>query len=233
MRRLIVSTCVIASACALASPARSADLPLNGPRQAFTVNEFLSGWYLRGDVGYRFATDPGGALAGSSFTSSSVGDNGSVSLGIGYQAGWLRGDVTANYGFRPKFVGNTAAASPDVSAHMDAITTLFNGYVDFSPWHGFTPYIGAGLGFSVIKPANLVTVSVPAGVTSSAPSRFDFAWDVTAGATYALSRSWMIDTSYRYIHIGNPTSVLNGVGTIDYGDLSAHELRAGLRFLID
>src|SRR5690242_17493041 len=109
--RHLIPTVIVASACALASPARSADLPLNGPRQAFTVSEFLSGWYLRGDVGYRFSTDPGGALGGNSFTSSSVGDSGSVSLGIGYQAGWFRGDVTANYGFRPKFIGNTAAAS--------------------------------------------------------------------------------------------------------------------------
>ena len=233
MRRLIVSTCIVASACAFASPARSADLPLNGPQQAFTVSEFLSGWYLRGDVGYSFFADPGGALAGNSFTSSSIGNTGSVDLGIGYQAGWLRGDVTASYAFRPKFIGNTAAASPDVAARMDAITTLFNGYFDFSPWHGFTPYIGAGLGFSVLRPSQFTTVSVPATVTAAIPSRFDFAWDVTAGASYALSRSWLIDTSYRYIHVGNPSGVLNNFGTVDFGDMSAHELRAGLRYLID
>src|SRR5215471_513896 len=103
MRHLNVSVIVVASACMLAGAAHAADLPIGGPNP-YAVNEFVSNWYLRGDIGYQFSASSGTAAA--PFTGSSYGDAGAIDFGIGYQSGWLRGDVTSSWVFQPSFTGD-------------------------------------------------------------------------------------------------------------------------------
>src|SRR5262249_16785875 len=142
-------------------------------------------------------------------------------------------DVTASYAWPSQFIGNTAAFSPDIRAKVAPITTLFNGYFDFGNWHGFTPYVGGGIGFSWIRPTQFASVSIPVGVNAGNPGHCAFAWAAPAGISFAVSRNLLIDTSYRYLHIGSPSTNLSGVGIVDYGSMDAHEVRAGLRFMID
>jgi opacity protein-like surface antigen len=230
MRHLSISAVVVASACLLApAAAQAADLPIGGPRP-LAVDEFVSNWYLRGDVGYQFSASSG--TSNPPFTGSSYSDAGVIDFGIGYRAGWLRADVTSSWVFEPHFTGSTAAANPDVTARVNAISTLFNVYVDLGNWYGLTPYVGGGAGFSWLRPTGFNAVTLPV-VGAISRDTIDFSWDLTAGFSYAVTRQFLIDTSYRFLHVGTPRTDIAGFGTIDYGSMDVHELKTGIRYLID
>ncbi len=229
MRQLNVSVIVLASACMLAPAAKAADLPAGGP-QAFRVDEFVSNWYLRGDVGYQFSasgSDTNAPFIGSQFT-----DSGTIDFGIGYRAGWLRADVTSTWLFEPWFYGSTTRAQPDVKARMNVIATLFNLYADLGTWYGFTPYIGGGAGFSWMRATEFQSISMPPSASNNSGD-FDLSWDLTVGFSYAVSRQFLIDTSYRYLHIGTPKTEMVNFGPLDFGSMDAHEFKTGFRYLID
>ena len=225
MRHLSISAIVVASTCLLAPVAHAADLPIGGP-SPYAVNEFVSNWYLRGDVGYQFSASSGSANP--PLTSASYSDVGVLDFGVGYRAGWLRGDVTVSWS-APQFTGSTARSSPDVTTRFDVIATLFNLYVDLGNWYGVTPYVGGGIGFSWLHPSAFNSVSLPSAIKGDT---YDFSWDVTAGVSYPLTRQFLIDTSYRYLHMGTPQSNL-GTILLDYGSMDAHEFKAGFRYMID
>jgi len=229
MRHLSVSVVVLASAGLLAPAAHAADLPIGGPAP-YAVSEFVSNWYLRGDIGYQFSAGTAGADA--PFTSASYGDAGVIDLGIGYRAGWLRGDVTSSWAFQPSFTGDTPGHPGSVTARINVVSTLFNIYADLGNWYGITPYIGGGAGFSWMRPVEFNSTTLPvAGAISS--GTFDFSWDLTAGFTYAVTRQILIDTSYRFLHVGTPQTNIAGFGPVDYGSMDVHELKTGFRYLID
>jgi opacity protein-like surface antigen len=223
MRCLTVSATIVACACAIAAPARAADLP--SARPAFTVNEFFSNWYLRGDIGYNVYASP----SGSGFSNPSFENMADFDIGIGYQKGWFRADVTSGYAFQPHFSGDIGGGN--VAARINAVTTLLNGYVDFGTWHGLTPYVGAGMGFSWIRATDFASTTFPP--PTSAFNAYSFAWDATAGLSFPIARTWLVDTSYRFVHVGTPKIGVPGFGVVDTGSMDAHELRAGLRYMID
>jgi len=235
MRRLAISSIIATSGLALVGTAYAADLPFLS-KEPLVVSEFVSNWYLRGDVGYRVADTSGGGLAGVGFTDTSGSNVASFDFGIGYKMGAFRADVTANYGMKQHFFGSSAVAAPDVQATFEAITTLVSGYYDFGTWYGLTPYVGAGIGFTWIKPSNVSSISLftlaPA-VTTTSPGGWDFSWAATAGVSYPITRNLALDTSYRFLHVGTPKTTLSNIGIIDYGDINAHEFRFGARYMID
>jgi opacity protein-like surface antigen len=128
----------------------------------------VSGWYLRGDIG--FSNQKVGSLFNSNysnFTSVTNIDKGFdaaplFGLGIGYAFNhWLRFDVTGEYRGAANFKGldigtlpacNTGPgpcfADDRYTASKSEWTFLFNGYVDLGTWYNFTPFVGAGVGVS-------------------------------------------------------------------------------------
>lgn len=215
--------------------ARAADMPYSAPGPQ--VQEFFSAWYLRGDVGYRFNSVSGGSALGSNFVSSDLKDTGTVGGGVGYKWGWFRADITFDYGSGPKFVGDTLGPQ-HVNAKLSSYTTLFNGYIDMGTWYGFTPYIGAGVGTSYLKPGQF-TYAGPSGAVSttiSADTKWDFSWAAMAGLSYAIGPTLIIDASYRYLDLGEARSTIATVtpppGEVKYGNWTAQEVRVGLRYLI-
>ncbi len=119
MRRLNVSILVVLSACALAGAAQAADMPLRGSQEAFAVREFVSPWYVRGDVGYWFSTKNGG--------SPSYSDVAALDFGIGYRGVGWRADVTTSYAFQPH-ANISPFGTPDIRARnqrlRDAVQRL-------------------------------------------------------------------------------------------------------------
>lgn len=229
MRRLTAAA-IIASVSALGGVAQAADLPFTAP-PAYVVSEVHSGWYVRGDIGYQFSGSTGTTDA--PFTDSSYGDVGVIDFGIGYRAtGWLRGDVTSSYAFQPRFTGDTAGHPMSVTARINVVSTLFNIYADLGSWYGLTPYLGAGMGFSWMRPTEFAATTLPTGGAISSGT-IDLSWDLTAGFSYALSRQFVIDTSYRFLHVGTPRTNIANFGAIDYGSMDVHEFRTGFRYMID
>lgn len=214
--------------------ARAADMPYGAPGPQ--VQEYFSNWYLRIDGGRRFNSISGGNSLGSSFLATSFKDSDTIGGGVGYKWSWFRADITFDYGSGPKFVGDSLAGD-HVTAKLSSYTTLLNGYADLGTWYGFTPYVGAGVGTSYLKPGQFTLVG-PAGFFSTVGSdtKWDFSWAAMAGVSYALGPSLYIDAAYRYIELGTPRSsvftLAPPAGEVKYGDWTAQEVRIGLRYLI-
>ena len=208
--------------------------------------ELASAWYLRGDLGYKWYTAPDAHFDVAGYghmKDTSMAATGLAGFGFGYQFNpHFRSDLTLDYEWPSEFHGKLkcpGACSGKYSneyASIDAWTTLFNVYYDIGTWNRFTPYLGAGIGTSYLTSTD-VHYRNPGGATGkwSGASEWNFAWQVTAGASYALNNNWVIDTNYRFVGLGNAVSGKTSIGgkPIHYDNIMASELRVGLRFLIN
>lgn len=210
--------------------------------------EIVSGWYLRGDIGYKWYKDPNGRfdVAGyGDMSNESLDDTGVIGLGFGYQYNsHFRTDITIDYEWAGRFRGDLPCPAPcgggggglfsEESADISAWTGLINGYFDFGTWSGFTPYVGAGVGASLVIVDDVAFVN-PDGTTGTygGDEEWNFAWALMAGASYDLSHKLALDLNYRYLSLGDGKSDVALFNTvIDYEDLAAHEVRIGLRYKI-
>jgi opacity protein-like surface antigen len=240
----------------------AADMPeapfVPGPK-AGTPVEFTSGWYLRGDVGYKiwhapsltFFNDAGPVVP---YDNESLANTWVAGFGFGYQFNQrFRADITADYEGAAAFGATVPCAGgacgfTTEAAHVSAWTILANAYVDF-PLMGegpgnITPYVGAGIGFADVNWANYT--STCAGLCGSSvsdygsTSQWRFAWALTAGASFHLTNKLLLDANYRFLDIANGLAVAStasggapSFGHSTYKDLYAHEFRIGLRYLIN
>jgi opacity protein-like surface antigen len=220
----------------------------------------VSGWYLRGDIG--FSNQNVGSLFNSNYsgyttvTSVDKGFDAAplFGLGIGYTVNnWLRLDVTGEYRGAANFKGlDVGTISPGVfaadryTASKSEWTFLFNGYVDLGTWYNFTPFVGAGVGFSRNTISNFGDFSTcvdSSGCGGSdafggTASTWNFAWALHAGLAYQLSRNVTLELAYRYIDLGNARSgdVIVFTGTnnffnpMEFNHLTSNDVKLGLRF---
>lgn len=213
--------------------------------------EIGSGWYLRGDIGFKMYGTPSANfnLTGyGDMANETISNTGVVGVGFGYTYNsHFRTDVTFDYEWPGEFHGELpcpgGCASPGFSnefADISIWTGLVNGYFDLFTAGGFTPYIGAGAGFSVVTTSNNVGYS-PATPTTPDPyegaSKANFAWALMAGFGYQMSPNWILDVNYRYAHLGSGVSgdvtVAAGTAPVTYDNLTAQEIRFGIRYLIN
>jgi opacity protein-like surface antigen len=222
----------------LAAQAQAADappiepLPPVIPQPPSVVEEFTSGWYLRGDIGYRF-NDLGTvtALKGANPTNNEIDDSVLLGVGAGYKSGWFRADVTFDYGGNLAYTG-TRSVPGDLTGKVDSYTTLFNVYFDLGTWSGLTPYIGGGVGGSFIRGRNFAVRNTT--IPLDGFNRWNLGWAWMAGVSSALSPSVVIDLGYRYIDLGDATSNFDTTGNQYFlNHLTAHEIRLGARYLFD
>ena len=252
LRRKILALAVMATSTSI-SVASAADYPLPAP-----VPEF-SGWYLRGDIG--FSNQFVGSLFNENynrFISVTNVDRGFdaaplFGLGVGYNINnWFRIDVTGEYRARANFhgldLGNVALGTiPDrYTASKYEWTGLVNGYVDLGTWWYFTPFVGAGFGFSRNTVTNFGDISLNAcpgslcvsDAHSSDFSKWNFAWALYAGVGYRVTPLMTIELAYRYIDLGNAQTgtMVNYAGGTDtpfeFRHLTSSDIRLGLRFNI-
>ncbi|MDB5601924.1 MAG: hypothetical protein JWN71_3968 [Xanthobacteraceae bacterium] len=199
------------------------------------VEEFGTGWYLRGDIGYR-QTNLGSTSTtngGSNPSRGELDDAFSMGLGVGLKSGWFRADITADYMTKANYRGTTFTAD-DTRTSIEGVVALANVYFDLGTWSGLTPYVGVGVGASNLWTKGLVSPGLPANTNMSTGTKWGMAWAAMAGASYQLSARMLIDGGYRYIHMGEASTGEDIMGNqIQFKDLTAHELRIGVRYLID
>lgn len=222
----------------------------------------VSGWYLRGDIG--FSNQNVGSLFNSNysgFTTVTSVDKGFdaaplFGLGIGYSFNhWLRFDVTGEYRGAANFHGlDVGTISPGVfaddryTASKSEWTFLFNGYVDLGTWYNFTPFVGAGVGFSRNTISNFGDFSTCIDSSNCAlggsdafggtASTWNFAWALHAGLAYQLSRNVTLELAYRYIDLGKARSgdlvafdgTNNFFNPMEFNHLTSNDVKLGLRF---
>ncbi len=181
----------------------------------------MSGWYLRGDVGFRWNS---GGVSSNNVTSEKYTTSFDGTAGFGWKYQWegnLILGAELNYSrFLSSGLGSSTdsmtrqlATTPQApaqhhyfyTAKISSQAVLANGYIDFGTWANLTPYIGAGAGIARLKSVDYVdTTDSPTqpnnatGVTSRG-SQQNFAWAAMAGVSYQVAQNWMIDVGYRYL----------------------------------
>ena len=248
---------------------------IGDPVEEYVPVEIGSGWYLRGDVGYAFAPSPSGQFTyrtfdpltatygQSNFATGDISTNVTFGAGVGYRfTDWLRADVTID-GFRARFDGTTTSGTPCIgtpafagtscrsedSARFSVMSLMANGYADLGTVVGFTPYIGAGIGYSLISFADLtnnvycVGATCPVGYVGTSAhggvKDFRFTYAAMAGVSYDISNNLKVDLGYKYRRISggdmfnwdafSANAGATGVQGKDPG-FSSHEVKLGLRY---
>ncbi|WP_274627491.1 outer membrane protein [Arvimicrobium flavum] len=234
--------------------------------------EVGSGWYLRGDIGYVFSQktdsytyrtfDAGTGTYGSArFDEVDLKEPFTFGAGFGYHFNdLLRADFTVD-GMRTRMNGQTFSALPctpmlagtgcrsEDRADVSAISFMANGYVDLGTVAGFTPYVGAGAGYTYVSWSELdskfycVGGNCPGsylGLSENGGAKeWRFTWQAMAGVAYAINKNLKVDLGYRYRQIekgdmfdwdaGSAAVGATGIQGRD-GDLEQHEVRIGLRY---
>jgi len=123
------------------------------------------------------------------------------------------------------------------------IQTLFvNAYYDFRNSTAFTPYLGGGLGLAFIRAKgnyswdqfNSVGDHVDWESTSmGAKSTVNFAWNIGAGAAYAINNNISLDMGYRFAGLGGAESKWSDSyvpGRTKTKNVYMHQIMLGARF---
>lgn len=246
--------------------------------------EVGSGWYLRGDIGYAVTTSAKGPFSyrtfdaltatygASTFATSSIDTGFTFGGGIGYRFNeWIRADATIE-GFQGKFEGTTTSALPcldpvanpayvgttcrsEDEARYNGMSIMANAYVDLGTFAGFTPYAGAGAGYTYLRWGGLNndTYCVDGGgacpppqayistVTHPGEQSWRFTYAFMAGVAYDVTDVLKLDVGYRYRHIDggdmfhfDPASVTAGATGIQGTEsgFDQHEVKVGIRYEI-
>jgi opacity protein-like surface antigen len=148
--------------------------------------------------------------------------------------------------------GEYLQANTRYNGELSAFVGMANIYADLGRFGRITPYVGAGAGFSRVEVSNLNTYTVgslsdPATgaylretseAYSANNSEWNFAWALMAGFAMDWREGTKLDVGYRYIDLGSGTAGASDLlicvcGTIgqqlELSDLTAHEMRVGLR----
>jgi opacity protein-like surface antigen len=197
-------------------------------------NIFMSGWYVRADVGQRWdsLTSADAAPGFVNPTDSSSSNGAMYGLGAGFGSKWIRGDLTVDYAAPQKYQG-TFASPGDVTAKIQTSSALLNIYADLGTWHRLTPYIGAGIGAARITVSDFENAVLPPLSNSPAHSQWNLAWAAMAGTAFAISRNLQIDLGYRYLNFGNVQTSDGPGGHMTFRNVAAQEVRVGLRWSLD
>jgi opacity protein-like surface antigen len=217
----------------------AADMPGSEPlpvpeRRSYTLEAFSSGWYLRGDIGYRWGA-LNNAVSAAPFldpTDSRLGQTMVGTLGIGIKSRWLRTDLTVDVAGAQKYRG-TIAAADDVTARIRTTSILFNGYFDLGSWYRLTPYVGAGAGLTNVRVSDYQSLLSPPFASTGSHSQWNFTVAGMAGVAWQVAPNVMIDLGYRYLNFGNAATEADAFGAMTFKNIAAHEVRLGVRWSFD
>lgn len=137
--------------------------------------------------------------------------------------------------------------TPHANSQIQRLDALANLYVDLGTWSGFTPYVGGGLGVSRIQITSdtnwYMSNGLPYHITTDGfyfnwdrsidLIRYQFAWALMAGVSYAITPELALDVGYRYINLGTISGVQDATGNTYTKVVDAQEVRLGLRYLFD
>lgn len=240
-------TLVAALVCGSMSAANAADIyepPVVEAPPVYQPVDF-GGWYIRGDLGYRWSDFRGadyityGYYPGTGTLDGDLDGGWSIGGGVGYQINrYLRTDVTLDYWGGTDFTGETSGwcgeyrcTSLDETSY-DAWVLLANAYVDLGTYAGFTPYVGAGIGGTYLSWDDLRNTIYDDTTTHGGSSDWRFTYALMVGTSYCFNPNLNLDVGYRYSRIegGDMFGYAYGAGPGTDDGISTHEVRAGLRW---
>jgi opacity protein-like surface antigen len=220
-------------------------------------------WYFRLDTGVARHDNPYMLEDGvAELTHAHMDKTWTLGGGIGYYFNKnVRGDLTYDHRFKSDVQGYRydvsqlgggvdcdPAAGAQSSCHgtrsfgLKSDVFLANLYYDFDCRCGFTPYVGAGLGFVRHKTTTgQVTDTVNGGgVTGTIDSNSSthVAGALMAGMSFQIRERMNIDAGYRFLYLGETSTgaVRDNVNNVTIApdptveQIHAHEFRVGLRY---
>ncbi len=239
--------------------AHAADL-LPSPSMPYApAIEVGGGWYLRGDIGItnqdvdRLSLTPQSeavllGLGDEAFETIHADFDSSplVGLGLGYQFNnWIRADITGEYRGKATFHGLERSIDltgvNEYSATKSEWVGLANLYFDLGTWHGLTPFIGAGVGFTHTMIDNFRDVGINDAVAFSRDhSETELAWALHAGVAYDVTQNFKVEFAYRYLNLGDgKTDILHKYDdsgcrclAVKFKDLDSHDFKIGMRWML-
>jgi opacity protein-like surface antigen len=216
-------------------------------------------FYLRGDYSHAWQ-DAGELWGATThFSNSSVDDTWALGIGIGrYFGRGIRGDLTYEWRGETDVTGSTTitgcgGGQCTTSFGIKSQVLLANLYYDFRPGERFTPYIGVGLGV-VRHDVSGGEIVCGAVCTFGGDKDWNAAGALMAGFSYRIDRGahtrvsikdagfdapapgrLHLDVGYRYlylgeVHTGDRIGVVPATPGPRIEDLSAHEIRVGVRW---
>ncbi|MDB5593349.1 MAG: porin family protein [Hyphomicrobiales bacterium] len=96
-----------------------------------------------------------------------------------------------------------------------------------------TPAVWVDATGNPISPAPGVTFGKQNLDRTGRSRNWTFAWALMAGVSYDLTRNAKLDLGYRYVNLGRFTAEAIPTAFKSTNPISAHELRAGIRYMID
>jgi opacity protein-like surface antigen len=273
----LVAAVGIVTLCSVA--ANAAELPPLPEAPALPVPESAGNWYVRGDIGgANYATSrwtqaltglaPGDQSV-SGFTSKSIRPSAFAGAGIGYELHpWIRADIAVEYrassGLRGAFQERVFNPSPplaflgqsEFAGSLQTTAVMANAYGDLGTWYGFTPYLGAGIGFArhdlsgvtgsgfAATGPDFTSGNAPNGAsmpvafnTAAEKSKTNLAWSLMAGLSYSISPKLKLDLGYRHLDLGDiPSGSItcfcreSSTG-FKARNVASNEIRLGVRWL--
>ena len=223
-------------------------------------------WYFRLDAGVARHDNPYMLEDGvAELTGTKMDKTWTLGGGVGYYFNkHVRGDLTYDHRFKSDVQGyrydvsqnqpvgfdcdGNALNGPQSSCHgnrsfgLKSDVFLANLYYDFDCRCGFTPYVGAGLGFVKHKTtAGTVTDTVNGtGITGTVESGSSthVAAALMTGVSFQVRERMNIDAGYRFLYLGETATGAvrdNAGGVLIAPDptveqIHAHEFRVGLRY---
>lgn len=143
---------------------------------------------------------------------------------IGYRYNYYRTEFEYVWRNKDKW---TFEPDKNVTDKVDFRTQSFmwNHFVDFLPYNWWSPYVGAGIGFTKMKYNDKYinhkydeVIDQTAGYNTS-PTKFT--WSLGGGLTLKVTNKFNVDAGYRYYDMGS----------IHKMDVKAHEFYGGLRYV--
>ncbi|MBQ7632514.1 MAG: porin family protein [Alphaproteobacteria bacterium] len=142
---------------------------------------------------------------------------------LGYRYNYYRTELEYVWRDKDKWTMTSGSASDKLSFQTQSF--MWNHYIDFLPYNWWSPYVGAGLGFTKMKYHDTYTnnkygevIDQTAGYNTT-PTKFT--WSVGGGLTLKVTNKFNIDAGYRYYDMGS----------IHKMDVKAHEIYGGLRYV--
>jgi OmpA-OmpF porin, OOP family len=191
-------------------------------REAFPLS---GGWYLSGAVGGSWIadadfTDSGLSgeisLDGAPVLAGAVGKSLTDTLRAEVEVSWRRADLDAL-----TLDGFTGSAG--LSGDLSTTAALASLAYDFNPGGRLRPYVTGGVGLAHHDGDLDAVGGLPARISDSDTT---FAWQVGAGAAWALSDRVALFGGYRYLGSADPS-----FDTLE-AEFGAHEVQAGLRWAL-
>jgi opacity protein-like surface antigen len=225
-RTLLVACALVAGPVtgAAAADFRYPPQPVVAVPSAVPIPDY-SAWYLRGDIGFAFNEDPDMSRSGTAFTGTGMDDIWSIGGGFGYNfRDNIRGDITIDYRLDTDVTGTNPVTATRSVAELNSTVALANLYYDFRGRDHFSPYVGAGLGFTLNE------IDEKNGATLE-DDNIDLAGALMAGFSYRFGDEWLFDAGYRFLYLGEAqTESTATTGALGVEDIYSHELRIGFRY---